>query len=324
MQLSSDNFIDDLERWANSYLKWMRVQDYSNNTIDLYSRTINQFIEYSLQYQEEMVMEDIKSNYINGFISYLESEAQLKGRKINVDGKYLSKATKDAYMKALKAFFSYISDNNDDLYTFDRFFKVFKQRDKTKPEDKMKYLNDGEITRLLKTLNATMANKDNYNSYRNSLLIKLMLYGGLRISEALSIKLEDFEEIDEDVYMIRIYGKGGKYQTAHISKNIIADELEYFINGVKLKNNEILMKTKNNTKLDRRSALTTINRIYANSTISKKGLHILRHTFAMILTKKGTDLVTIKKLLRHSSITTTTIYSSATKESVIDAIESMR
>lgn len=45
-----------------------------------------------------------------------------------------------------------------------------------------------------------------------------MLYGGLRISEALNVKLCDFEEVDDEILKISIIGKGGKEQFAFIIK----------------------------------------------------------------------------------------------------------
>lgn len=45
-----------------------------------------------------------------------------------------------------------------------------------------------------------------------------MLYGGLRISEALNVKLCDFEEVGDEILKISIIGKGGKEQFAFIKK----------------------------------------------------------------------------------------------------------
>ena len=59
-----------------------------------------------------------------------------------------------------------------------------------------------------------------------------------------------------------------------------------------------------------------MNKIYKKALISKQGLHLLRHTLAMRLVSKGTNLVIIQKILRHSDIKTTTIYAKATTQNI--------
>jgi integrase/recombinase XerD len=53
-----------------------------------------------------------------------------------------------------------------------------------------------------------------------------------------------------------IYAKGGKEQTGFISKKITEEELEYFRSV--LKEDEFIMKTRNNKQLDRSNAFTTL------------------------------------------------------------------
>jgi integrase/recombinase XerD len=276
------------------------------------------FIEYSLQFQDEMQLKDIKTVYFSDYLNFLEEEAKRRGLKPK-NGNYLSKSSKQAYFKGIRNFFNFINDNNDELYTFERYLKNIKIVDTSKPEEKIEYLTEEEVQRLIDTLEREKSKKGTYNSYRNSLLVKLMLYGGLRISEVLNIKLNDLIEIDDEMYNINIYAKGGKEQTGFISKKVIEEELEYFRSV--LKEDEFIMKTRNNKQLDRSNAFTIVNNIYKKERIRKKGLHILRHTLAMRLTQNNTNLVTIKKILRHSNIATTTIYAKATEKSVVEALK---
>lgn len=318
MKLQTDNFINDLERWTKAYKNQILALSYSPNTIELYDRAINQFIEYSLQYQDEMTMQDIKSVYITGFLAFLEEEARLKG-KTPKNGLYLSKSTKITYLKAVRGLFTFISDNNDELYTYERYFKNIKVADSSKSEDKITYLTEDEIGRLLNILEREKSKKGTYGTYRNSLLIKLMLYAGLRISEALRIQIDNFKEgNDPKVYIIDIYGKGGKNQTAFIIKSHIQEELEYFQSV--LKKDDMIMKTRNGNIWNRSNAYIVVNNLYLRAKIHKRGLHLLRHTLAMRLTQRDVNPITIMKVLRHSNIATTTVYAKATENSINDAI----
>lgn len=319
MKLQTDNFINDLERWAKAYKNQIIALSYSVNTIELYSRAVDQFIEYSLQYQDEMSMQDIKSIYITGFLSFLEEEARSRGKRIK-NGLYLSKSTKITYLKAIKGFFTFISDNNDELYTYDRYFKNIKVADSSKSEEKIVYLSEEEIGRLLNVLEREKSKKGTYGTYRNALIVKLMLYAGLRVSEALKLKIEDFKEGENPkTYKIDIYGKGGKNQKAFIIKSHIEEELEYFKRI--LKDDDLIMKTKKGNLWNRSNAFEVVNNLYIKAKIyNKKGLHLLRHTLAMRLTQRKISPLTIMKILRHSNIATTTIYAKATQENINNAL----
>lgn len=324
MKLQTNNFINDLYRWYKAYKNNIKALSYSKNTLDLYCRAIDMFIEYSLQYQDEMRLSDIKSIYFTGYLAFLEDEAKRNGKKVK-NGNYLSKSTKQTYLKAIKNFFTFISDNNDEFFTFERYFKNIKVADSSRTEEKLVYLTEKEIEQLLHVIERTKDKKDDYNSHRNSLLIKLMLYGGLRISEALNITLADFTiSQNEDIYNVKIYGKGGKEQIGYIAKKAIDDELDYFKFVAKLDEDTPIMKTKTNKQLDRTNAYQIINRIYKKGGIRKKGLHLLRHTLAMRLTQRGESLIVIKKILRHSSISTTTIYSKSTEKSAAGALKNLK
>lgn len=320
MKLQTDDFIGDLERWYSAYIGHIKALGYSNNTIDLYKKGIDTFIEYSLQYQDEMELKHINTIYFTGYLNFLEEEARSSGMK-SKNGLYLSKSTKQSYFKAVRNLFNFIRDNNDELYTFERYLRNIKIRNTSKKEDNMEYLNDDEVNLLLKELGREKDKKNNYTAYRNSLLIKLMLYAGLRISEALNIKFSDFSNMEyNDVLTINIYAKGGKEQIAFIDKNLIEDELMYFQEYMK-NSDDYLIRTRNGKKVNRSTAYSFVNNIYKKAGIRKKGLHILRHTLAMRLAKNNVNLVTIKKILRHSNIATTTIYAKATEKSVVDALK---
>ena len=52
--------------------------------------------------------------------------------------------------------------------------------------------------------------------------------------------------------------------------------------------------------------------------------HVFRHTFASRLTRKGVDIVTVKELLGHSSITTTMRYAHSDDEAKRGAVKRLR
>ncbi|EDP6920731.1 tyrosine-type recombinase/integrase [Campylobacter upsaliensis] len=310
MKLTKGNFLEDLDFWLEAYFSHFKALNYSNNTIMLYERVLNEFREYSLDFQDEIEFKEIKSAYILNFLRYLET----KSKNIN---KKLSKKTKLTYLRVIASFFTFINENNEDLFEFSFNFSKLNTRNE-KREEKLEYLNDDEIQRLINVLEKQKIKKDDYASFRNAFLIKLMLYAGLRISEALRVRLCDFSEDEEDMLKIRIFAKGAKEQFAYVKKDYIDDELDYFKEH--LKEQDYIMQTNTGKLLNRSNAFIIINRIYAKALINKKGLHLLRHSLAMKLTSQNINLVVIQKILRHASMQTTTIYAKANSEMVRKAL----
>ncbi|MCW1341912.1 hypothetical protein OLP57_03320 [Campylobacter jejuni] len=75
MKLKNTTISEDLERWIEAYLKHIQALSYSNNTFLLYRRILLEFVEYSLDYQDEMQINDIKTTFLVNFINYLEKMA---------------------------------------------------------------------------------------------------------------------------------------------------------------------------------------------------------------------------------------------------------
>lgn len=89
MKLKKGNISQDLERWVRAYFNHMKTLSYSNNTILLYERILLEFVEYSLDFQDEMQINDIKTLFIVNFLDFLEKRSKnveklSKKNKINI------------------------------------------------------------------------------------------------------------------------------------------------------------------------------------------------------------------------------------------------
>jgi len=318
MKLDTGNIFSDLERWRKAYLSHIRSQSYSKNTIEVYKYSIIVFCEYILEEHQENTIKDINAIVISGYFNFLEDLARKRGANVNIEGNYLLSTTKEAYIRGVRSFFRFISNNNNEQYDFIKYFKDIKIGKES--EAKREYLTDDESHRLIQYLEKKKSEKQNFLNYRNALLIKIMLFGGLRISEALGVKPKDFKKLeDEEVYEVKIFGKGGYRQNTHINADIIEEEMN-FIQSAR-KRDEYIMVSGKGKQLNRSNVYKMVNTIYQKCLIDKRGLHTLRHSVAMKFMRSGVPITTTQKFLRQKSITSTQIYVKAETEDVIRALK---
>ncbi len=307
MKLEKSDLIDDLQRWKDSYLADISSKNFSKNTYNMYFRILNDFIEYSREFNEEMTIKDIKSHFIIGFLTYMDN----KSSKSN-----LSNSSKLSYLKPIKNLFIYISDNNDEFFSYDRILKQVHVKNTSIKDDTIKYFTQEETKRIVNYLHVKSSSLK-MQDMKICFLAKLMLYAGLRISETLLLKVKDFTFID-DMIKISIKGKGGYKQDAFVMLNKVINEIEYFENY--LKKDDYIFTTKTGKIMSRQGAYDSLSRLYKRAGVNETGCHILRHTLAMNVYDKTRDIGVVKEILRHSDIKTTMSYASATKKMVKDGL----
>ncbi len=149
-----------------------------------------------------------------------------------------------------------------------------------------------------------------------------ILYGcGLRVSEITGLRISS---IDFDQKLLRFIGKGDKERIVPLG-DVALLFLNKYIDSArgkieKEKKTDYLFLNMRGGRLSRQG-LWKILKKYALRAGIKKNLypHIFRHSFATHLLQRGADLRTVQKLLGHSSISTTEIYTNLTKEYLKDA-----
>ncbi len=136
------------------------------------------------------------------------------------------------------------------------------------------------------------------------LILKLIYLSGLRISEALNLKWSDINHQDNSIY---VYGKGSKERKVFIIN-------DYLVQLKNLEKNNQYIFNINQKKISTRSVNKFLQNCYDNSLIKNKlSSHIFRHSFATTMLENNADIRHIQKLLGHSSISTTEIYTKVAK-----------
>ncbi|NPV88626.1 tyrosine-type recombinase/integrase [Coprothermobacteraceae bacterium] len=157
-------------------------------------------------------------------------------------------------------------------------------------------------------------------SIRDKALIWFLLGTGVRISEALSIRIED---VDFDRAATKVRGKGNKERMVYIPKRALK-LLQRYMKVFGLEKGPLFVNLQRRPLTDRgaRYLLARVSKRYGLSQVVHP--HTLRHTFATRLLEEGAGLRDIQELLGHKSLRSTQIYTRVSPALVREAMEAMK
>jgi len=177
-----------------------------------------------------------------------------------------------------------------------------------------KAISNGEINKIFDSLSRSdLANKNIYVT-----ILRLMYISGLRVSEALALKWSDLSKSNMS---FNVYGKGSKERKSYLTSEFL--ELLY-----SLKKDDGFIFNLKGKKVSVRSVNQFLDRAYKKGLIKYKiSSHVFRHSFATSMLENDADIRHIQKLLGHSSISTTEIYTKVAKslkKSILDTYHPLK
>ncbi len=282
--------------------------------------------EFALHLQAEGKAPKTLTSYlgdVQGFISWQEGKgAYFKGHFSNFHissyKKYLLEAgfeiaTINKKINSLQSFNHYLitTQNMDRLV-------VNLRRDKIKvaagSEKEVAVLTDAEVEKILFHIQDRAPNRD-------KLIIYLLLYTGIRVSELVDIKKKDVDLLD---MQLTVLGKGCKQREVPLKMEVVEVIQEYLNKERKASkhaHSEFLLLTQRAGKMDRDAVNKILKRMSKELDLSLYP-HLFRHTFCTRLLKKGIDLTTVSKLAGHAGIQTTAkFYISTSKKDKQEAVD---
>jgi integrase/recombinase XerD len=173
------------------------------------------------------------------------------------------------------------------------------------PEPLPKSLNEADVSSLI---SACSKLEPPYDLLMQAGL-ELMYSAGLRISELLSLRLQDFVA-DKDMLLIR--GKGGRERMVPLTSIAIATARRWRdardADGPDAETDQLLAYRSQEMTRQKFSLLLKQIARHADIDERKVSAHVLRHSFATHLLNRGADLRSLQMLLGHADIATTQIY----------------
>jgi integrase/recombinase XerD len=169
-------------------------------------------------------------------------------------------------------------------------------------------MSEAEVGTLLRT---KIAGKDDTLRLRNAAIMELLYASGIRRAELVGLNLAD---IDTERRMMRVIGKGNKQRMVFMNE-AAATAIRAYLGLRPRSSDEALFLSKRKTRLSHRQAWVIFREFAQLSGLTKHVTpHVMRHSFATHLLENGADLMTIKELLGHESLSTTQIYTNVSME----------
>ena len=280
-------------KYIDKYLEYLKVErKYSNKTILSYK---DDLIEYNGFLGNNFTnILNIDMNIVNNYMKYLYD------RKI-------TKSSISRKLSSIRGLYNYLV--REDIIKENHFNKIQNpKRELYLP----KFLKDEELDKIF-----SVCNYNNPTEERDTLIIELLYATGVRVSELVNIKIKD---INREEKLIKVLGKGNKERMViynNHTKKALDTYLKDGYNYFNKKSSEYLILNKNGNKLSERYIREIINKKVSQASLDIKiSPHTLRHTFATDILENGADLMTVKELLGHESLNTTSIYTHITNEQI--------
>ena len=275
------------------YLTAKQAEGLADNTMQSKRRVIQLFLKHNGNSKpEEFTTEDAR-NYVN----YLRYEHVKHANNSYVRDQYktagMSIGGVNTHLSVLRAMFRFLYEEKYiENNPFERV-KMLKE-----PTDKIEALTLQQARRLIKE-----PDRRTYSGFRDAVLYTLMLDCGLRLGEAIQLKIDDIDFTSNTIYIPASNAKGKKGRFVPFSQKTsrllreLRVEVEDFATPYMFTTiyGNPLEPSRVRTQMKRYADLAGITGVRVSP-------HILRHTFAKYYLLNGGDLMTLQKILGHSSL----------------------
>ena len=262
----------------------------SKNTISSYSVDLKRF-ESFLAHRKKKI-KAVKKQDILDFIGTLRND----GYSISTICRYIS---------SIKAFYKYML--TEDIIDNDPSENLQSPK---KWERLPKALSVSEVKELLEVKFSGEA------ELRNTAMLELLYSSGLRVTELISIKLGD---INFEAGFIRVLGKGSKERVVPVNARAINRIKQYIEQErqeiLKKKQSQYLFVTGRGRPMTRQRFWQTLKAVGKQAGLELSP-HTIRHCFATHLLEGGADLRSVQKMLGHTDISTTQVYTKVTTDRI--------
>lgn len=279
-----------------AFVEHMKVRNYAAATKDAYSRELRRFLDYLVSI-EVTDIKRVSRDMINAYVAGLmESKAQ--GR--------IALWTVSLKIRTVKRFFEFLEASNHVLINPAEYLKEPKKETRLP----RMVLTESEVRKIL-----DQPNLSTRIGIRDRTILEVFYSTGIRLAEMINLTIFD---CDLQGGMLRVNkGKFAKDRVVPLGrhavkflKEYITNVRPYFTKKVwSTSGQRILFLNKYGSPLSTQVTAIMI-RGYAKAAGFNKKItaHVFRHTFATQLVKNGADITAVQKMLGHSDLSVTHLY----------------
>ncbi|MBU2543387.1 site-specific integrase [Patescibacteria group bacterium] len=251
--------------------------------------------------EQELLLRNYSSKTISSYLSALKKYLVFKQARLykldlqnikkfllQAQKNHLSPQTRNLYLSVIKFYYYQVIKNTQKIEL--RFAK--------KASSLPVVLSRNEVKQLLQnTLNV-----------KHRLMLALSYGAGLRVSEAMSLRVRD---LDLDQLTIHLKQAKGSKDRITVFPQKLSTKIQNLIAGKNHHN--FVFESERGGKLTTRTAQQVFQRARQKAGIKKNAtFHSLRHSFATHLLENGVDVRYVQELLGHQNIRTTQRYTQVT------------
>lgn len=280
------------------FLDYIAIEKrYSPHTIISYKKDLQDFADFVLKTEASDNLKTVDKKVIRNFIVHL-SEREIAKRSIN------------RKLSSLRSFYLYllrIGDVESTPMETVASLKFFVEKQIPFSQEEMQQL-EVEVERKA---DMTLLEK---------LIIETLYQTGMRKSELCNLQ---YQNVDFSNMELKLQGKGNKERVVPVSQKLIEEFCNYLaIRVAQADFEDYFFVNQKGKKLTEKFVYLVVNKYLSYvTTKTKRSPHILRHSFATHILNNGAEISKVKKLLGHSSLASTQVYTSANIEELRKVIE---
>ena len=274
------------------FLRYIKTEKrYSNLTVSAYERDLKECAAHLINIYELDDITKATTEMLRSFFVSLKEKGE-ENRSIN------------RKMSSLRSFYKFCLREEAIEISPMQGIKSLKQ-----PKELAKFVPEHDMAKV------RFDDGGDFKVVRNELLFEMLYQTGMRQAELRGLKDTDVDAIK---LQIKVLGKRNKERIIPISRQL----LEMIDNYKKVRDeqfpargNVVLLVNDRGEAMSPTFVYRVVHGILASvTTLEQKSPHVLRHTFATHMLNKGADIRAIQKILGHSSLSSTQIYTHNTIE----------